>query len=92
MIFVHKFPKGVCGCVPLILPGLSATVDAVCKVSCVQVRELANANDLKMHLDGARVMNAATALQVPPSHITKHFDSISMCFSKVSGFICDFQK
>ena len=57
-----------------------------CKVSHAQVRELADANDLVLHLDGARVMNAATALQVPPSHITKHFDSISMCFSKVGGF------
>ncbi|KAK7507191.1 hypothetical protein BaRGS_00001126 [Batillaria attramentaria] len=51
-----------------------------------QVRQIADANDLVMHLDGARLMNAATALGVPPSHITSQFDSISMCFSK--GLSC----
>ncbi|KAK7111445.1 hypothetical protein V1264_011076 [Littorina saxatilis] len=51
-----------------------------------QVWKIADANNLVMHLDGARVMNAAAALQVPPSHITQHFDSISMCFSK--GLSC----
>ncbi|KAL8616895.1 hypothetical protein ACOMHN_041814 [Nucella lapillus] len=50
-----------------------------------KVRELADAHGLVMHLDGARLMNAATALKVPPSHIARHFDSISMCFSKVGS-------
>lgn len=47
-----------------------------------QVRQIADANDLVMHLDGARLMNAATALGVPPAQFTSMFDSISMCFSK----------
>lgn len=51
-----------------------------------RMREIADANDLKVHLDGARVMNAAAFLDIPPSHITKYFDSVSMCFSK--GLSC----
>ncbi|XP_076459345.1 uncharacterized protein LOC143292711 [Babylonia areolata] len=51
-----------------------------------KVREVADANNLVMHLDGARLMNAATALQVPASHIAQYFHSISMCFSK--GLAC----
>ncbi|KAJ8318402.1 hypothetical protein KUTeg_003493 [Tegillarca granosa] len=47
---------------------------------------LASELGLKVHLDGARLMNAATALNVPPSEILKYVDSASMCFSK--GLAC----
>ncbi|HLK14454.1 MAG TPA: beta-eliminating lyase-related protein, partial [Fimbriimonadaceae bacterium] len=37
---------------------------------------------LKVHLDGARVFNAAVALGVPATEITKHVDSVNFCLSK----------
>ena len=40
---------------------------------------------LSMHLDGARVFNAAVKLQVELSAITQHFDTISLCLSKGLG-------
>ncbi len=47
-----------------------------------QVEELARQYCLNVHLDGARVFNAATALKVPVEEIAKYFDSVQFCFSK----------
>jgi threonine aldolase len=40
---------------------------------------------LGLHLDGARLFNAAVACGVPAREITKHFDSVSVCLSKGLG-------
>jgi threonine aldolase len=40
---------------------------------------------LKLHLDGARVFNAAVKQKVPISEITRHYDSVSFCLSKGLG-------
>ncbi len=40
---------------------------------------------LHVHLDGARLMNAAIALGVPPTTFTRHVDTCSICFSKGLG-------
>ena len=40
---------------------------------------------LKLHLDGARVFNAAIRQQVPLSHLTQYYDSVSICLSKGLG-------
>jgi threonine aldolase len=40
---------------------------------------------LALHLDGARLWNAAAALGVAPSVITAPFDTVSVCFSKGLG-------
>lgn len=37
---------------------------------------------LPIHMDGARVFNAAVALGVPVSEITKHVDTVTFCLSK----------
>lgn len=50
-----------------------------------KARALADKNHLKMHLDGARVFNAAIALEVPVSAISKYFDTVSFCLSKGLG-------
>ncbi|XP_069511346.1 uncharacterized protein [Ambystoma mexicanum] len=47
-----------------------------------QVRLLADRHGLAVHLDGARVMNAAVALGVAPAQIVQHCNSVSMCLSK----------
>ena len=40
---------------------------------------------LKVHLDGARIFNAATYLREPVAEITKKFDSVQFCLSKGLG-------
>ncbi len=44
-----------------------------------------NAYALKLHLDGARVFNAAVCQKVPLSEITRYYDSVSFCLSKGLG-------
>ena len=46
---------------------------------------LARRHGLDTHLDGARLFNAAVASGVPAREITRHFDSVSVCFSKGLG-------
>lgn len=50
-----------------------------------QAREFTHSHQLALHLDGARVYNAAVALKVDITEITKHFDSVSICLSKGLG-------
>ncbi len=45
----------------------------------------AHNNGLKTHLDGARFFNASIALGCSASDIAKHFDTVSICFSKGLG-------
>lgn len=47
-----------------------------------QVRQLANRESLPLHLDGARLPNAAIALGVPMREIAALFDSIQLDLSK----------
>jgi threonine aldolase len=46
---------------------------------------LARSRGLATHLDGARVFNAAVASGVSVADIARHFDSVSVCFSKGLG-------
>ena len=50
-----------------------------------QARQLCDRKNIAMHLDGARVFNAATALGVDVSEITSLFDTVSICLSKGLG-------
>jgi threonine aldolase len=47
--------------------------------------EAVRAEGLKVHLDGARLMNAAVALNMPAAEIVAPFDSVMMCLSKGLG-------
>jgi threonine aldolase len=52
------------------------------------VREIsswARSHGLAMHCDGARLMNAVIASGVPAREWGKHFDTVSICFSKGLG-------
>jgi len=50
-----------------------------------QATALARRRGLATHLDGARLFNAAVASGVAPREIARHFDSVSVCFSKGLG-------
>jgi len=49
------------------------------------IREVARANRLPVHMDGARLWNASSALGVPPAAFTAHVDSVMVSFSKGLG-------
>jgi threonine aldolase len=50
------------------------------------MKQFAEKNGLKLHLDGARVFNAAVGLDMNVTEITKHVDSVMFCLSK--GLSC----
>ena len=49
------------------------------------VAETCRELDLRLHLDGARLMNAAVALGVPAAELGRHFDTVTLCLSKGLG-------
>ncbi len=58
-----------------------------------RVRALADRYGLAVHLDGARIFNAAVALGVEPSLLARDADSVSFCLSKglsapVGSLVC----
>ncbi|XP_065118798.2 uncharacterized protein [Paramisgurnus dabryanus] len=50
-----------------------------------ELRSVADKFDLAVHMDGARLMNAAVAQGVHPSVILQHCHSVSVCLSKGLG-------
>jgi threonine aldolase len=49
------------------------------------IAEVAKAHDLRLHLDGARLWNAAAASDSSPAELSAPFDSVAVCFSKGLG-------
>src|SRR5438105_9155282 len=41
--------------------------------------------DMRVHLDGARLMNAAVATGITAAEIGRHFDTVTLCLSKGLG-------
>ncbi|KKN23491.1 hypothetical protein LCGC14_0904480 [marine sediment metagenome] len=60
---------------------ISALVDRVDERFAAAAREAG----LKLHLDGARLWNAAAASGVNEAEHAKYFDSVAVCFSKALG-------
>ncbi|MCP3673553.1 MAG: low-specificity L-threonine aldolase [Gammaproteobacteria bacterium] len=50
-----------------------------------QVKAFADKHKLSLHLDGARIFNAAVKLEIDVKEISKNFDTISICLSKGLG-------
>ncbi len=57
----------------------------VAPAAMAATRELARRHGLKVHLDGARLFNAAVALGAPATELTRHVDSVMFCLSKGLG-------
>jgi threonine aldolase len=49
---------------------------------CREIGELARQHNLALHLDGARIFNAAAALGEPVLELAAPFDSVTFCLSK----------
>lgn len=50
-----------------------------------EICEWAHERGLATHLDGARLFNAVAATGIAADHWSKHFDTVSVCFSKGLG-------
>lgn len=46
------------------------------------IRSIGDERGIPLHMDGARLFNAAAALDLEPSEITGYFDSVMFCLSK----------
>ena len=49
------------------------------------VRDIADQHGIPIHVDGARIFNAAVALGIPASRLADYSDSITFCLSKGLG-------
>ncbi len=49
------------------------------------VADVAHEHDLKLHVDGARLFDAAVALETPAAELVRDADSVSFCLSKGLG-------
>lgn len=49
------------------------------------VERTARRHNLRMHMDGARLWHASVATGIPEREYARHFDSVSVCFSKGLG-------
>ncbi|RQG93253.1 low specificity L-threonine aldolase [Natrarchaeobius halalkaliphilus] len=58
---------------------------AITPTEIAAAADVARERDVPVHLDGARVFNAAVALDVPVTGITAHVDSVMFCLSKGLG-------
>lgn len=61
------------------------------------VRDIARRHELNVHLDGARVFNAAVAQSIDAREITRHVDSVTFCLSKglcapIGSMLCGSQE
>eukprot|EP00475_Leptophrys_vorax_P040070 TRINITY_DN7376_c0_g1_i2.p1 TRINITY_DN7376_c0_g1~~TRINITY_DN7376_c0_g1_i2.p1 ORF type:complete len:318 (-),score=67.74 TRINITY_DN7376_c0_g1_i2:424-1347(-) len=50
-----------------------------------KVKAICDKHGLKLHIDGARIWNAAVALKTEVKDLVKHADSVSVCLSKGIG-------
>jgi len=80
---LSHYPNGSLVCVENTAQGGGGTIysqemlDEICKV--------AREKDCKLHLDGARLFNAAVASGTDPARMVRDFDSVSICLSKGLG-------
>jgi len=61
------------------------------------IRAVADQHGLAVHMDGARLFNAAVAQNIPAATITQHVDSVTFCLSKglcapVGSVLCGSQE
>ncbi len=50
-----------------------------------RIRELCLERGISMHMDGARLLNAVVATGIEAKQYAKHFDTVTICFSKGLG-------
>ncbi|EGW34187.1 uncharacterized protein SPAPADRAFT_59618, partial [Spathaspora passalidarum NRRL Y-27907] len=76
---IHGAPTKLI-CLENTLHGMLFPLDEIKKISA-----FCKANDVKLHLDGARLWNAHVETGIPLEEYCSHFDSVSLCLSKTLG-------
>lgn len=76
----YHFAKSKLLCLENTTSGLALPMDYLS-----QAKKFVEDNNLKFHLDGARIFNAAVKHGVKVNKISTFFDTISVCFSKGLG-------
>ena len=80
---LSHYPNGSLVCVENSAQGGGGTVysqdtlDEICKI--------AKEKDCRLHMDGARLFNAAVASGTDPARVVRDFDTVSICLSKGLG-------
>ncbi len=87
----YNFPKSALLCLENTHNWLSGAV--MTPEETKAAGDLAHEKGLRVHLDGARLFNAAAALGVDPRALTAHADTVQFCFSKglaapVGSIVC----
>lgn len=62
------------------LHGIITPIEEIARIA-----EFAKTNNLKMHLDGARLWNALLKTGIPIGEYCQYFDTVSLCLSKSLG-------
>ncbi len=55
---------------------------AIPKIYIDQVAELAHKHNLKLHIDGARIFNAAASFNIPAKDLVENANTLTFCLSK----------
>lgn len=67
-------------CLENTLNGIVMPIEEIKRIS-----EFAKANDIRMHLDGARLWNASAETGISLKEYCQYFDTVSLCLSKGMG-------
>lgn len=91
----HAFPRTTLVCVENTHNGHGGTV--LTEEEMAAIAAVARENGLRVHLDGARIFNAAVALGTDARTLTRHADSVMFCVSKglsapVGSVVCGSKK
>ncbi|KAI5962393.1 GLY1 [Candida pseudojiufengensis] len=76
---IHSAPTKLI-CLENTLHGMIFPIEEIKKIS-----KFCKENDVKLHLDGARLWNASVATGISLKEYSKYFDSVSLCLSKTLG-------
>lgn len=76
---IHGAPTKLI-CLESTLHGMVFPLDEIKKIS-----KFCKENDVKLHLDGARLWNASVATGISLKEYSQYFDSVSLCLSKTLG-------
>lgn len=76
---IHSAPTKLI-CLENTLHGIIMPIEEIAKIS-----EFCRKNDVRFHLDGARLWNASAETGISMKDYCKYFDSVSLCLSKTLG-------
>ena len=80
---LSHYPNGSLVCVENSAQGGGGTVYS--QETLDEISKIAKEKDCKLHMDGARLFNAAVASGTDPARVVRDFDTVSICLAKGWG-------